>query len=147
MSSFLFDGPAHIHNAIRGVNSAFERLAAGVARIQSIASSFTISARCTVQRSNFLHLSETVTAARELGLTSISFLAADVDSQAFHRPTAWPLKKKQSVAIPWEEFMDLDLSIEELIASGECGGIRSRIAAEIAADRAPFPRVGGRRNV
>ena len=85
------DGPPLIHNSIRGVPGAFEIMAAGIASIFERDPNFRMSARCTVQRSNFRHLRDTVDAARGLRLNSISFLAADVDSTAFARPNGWPM--------------------------------------------------------
>ena len=85
------DGPPEIHNSIRGVPGAFEITAAGIASIFERDPHFRVSARCTVQRSNFRHVRETVDAAQRLGLHSISFLAADVDSSAFARLNGWPM--------------------------------------------------------
>jgi MoaA/NifB/PqqE/SkfB family radical SAM enzyme len=92
------DGPPAIHNEIRRVPEAFERLAAGVRAIHALAPGFPISARCTVQAMNAAHLRATVIAARELGLRSISFLAADLTSTAFNRPTSWAPEKQASIA-------------------------------------------------
>jgi len=68
------DGPQEIHDRIRRVAGAYERLAAGVAALRSIP----VAARSTVQRQNHAHLRDTVEAAKGLGLKSISFLAADI---------------------------------------------------------------------
>jgi MoaA/NifB/PqqE/SkfB family radical SAM enzyme len=110
------DGPAEIHNAIRGVPGAFERLRDGVAAIHRLAPSYEIAARCTVQAANVAHLRETVDTARALGLKSISFLAADVTSAAFNRPTPWPETRQLSVT---PELSVLESEIEWLIAAGD----------------------------
>jgi MoaA/NifB/PqqE/SkfB family radical SAM enzyme len=116
------DGPAAVHNSIRGVPGAFEITAAGIASILQRDPHFCISARSTVQRSNFRHLRETVDAARELRLKSISFLAADVDSTAFARPDGWPLEKKTAVGLDTGQIAALESEIEALILRDECGG-------------------------
>jgi len=115
------DGPPAIHNSIRGVPGAFEITAAGIASILERDSDFCISARCTVQRSNFRHLRETVDAARGLHLNSISFLAADIDSTAFARPDGWALEKKTTIGLDTAEIAALELEMEALISRGECG--------------------------
>jgi MoaA/NifB/PqqE/SkfB family radical SAM enzyme len=115
------DGPPQVHNSIRGVPGAFEITAAGIASILERDPNFRISARCTVQRSNFRHLRDTVDAARGLSLNSMSFLAADVDSTAFARPDGWPMEKKAAVRLDSAEIAVLESEIEALISRGECG--------------------------
>jgi MoaA/NifB/PqqE/SkfB family radical SAM enzyme len=115
------DGPAEVHNSIRGVPSAFELTSAGISSILELDPNFRISARCTVQRSNFRHLCDTVDAAQSLRLTSVSFLAADVDSSAFARPNGWPVEKKAAVGLDSVEITALEAEMEALILRGECG--------------------------
>jgi MoaA/NifB/PqqE/SkfB family radical SAM enzyme len=115
------DGPAEIHDRIRGIPRAFELLTVGAARIRALAPGFPISARCTVQRANAGHLVATVEAARQMNLNSISFLAADLESTAFSRPDSWPPERQAQVCLTCEEISLLDLEIEALIAAGECG--------------------------
>lgn len=107
------DGPRAIHDAIRRVPGAFDRLADGVRALHRLAPEFPVSARTTVQSRNAAHLRATVAAARAIGLRSISFLAADVDSTAFDRPLAWPVERKQTIA---PELSGLEREIECLIA-------------------------------
>ena len=51
-----------------------------------------------MQARNAAHLRATVQAAREMGLRSLSFLAADLSSTAFNRPVEWPAERQSSVA-------------------------------------------------
>jgi MoaA/NifB/PqqE/SkfB family radical SAM enzyme len=113
------DGPREVHDAIRRVPGAFDRLAEGVAAIQQRATEFPVSARCTVQARNVAHLRATVAAARAIGLRSISFLAADLDSAAFDRPVAWPDGRKATVA---PELIAVESEIEGLIAEYPADG-------------------------
>jgi MoaA/NifB/PqqE/SkfB family radical SAM enzyme len=101
------DGPRDIHDEIRRVTGAYGRLAAGVRAIPRA------SARCTVQSRNARHLRATVAAGRSLGLRSISFLAADLDSTAFDRPLAWPTERKQEIG---PDLAVLEREMEALIA-------------------------------
>jgi MoaA/NifB/PqqE/SkfB family radical SAM enzyme len=106
-------------------------MAAGVARIRSLAPDFQIGGRCTVQHSNFSHLTATVDAAHDLGLTSISFLAADLESSAFRRPGGWPLEKQHEVGLASDEVSHLESEIEAVIARGDCGRFVSESAAKL----------------
>ncbi len=75
------DGPREVHDAIRNVPRAFDRLAEGIQAVRRARQEIPISARCTVQRRNAGSLVATVQASRSLGLDHISFLAADVTSK------------------------------------------------------------------
>jgi radical SAM protein with 4Fe4S-binding SPASM domain len=116
------DGPSTIHDSIRGVHGAFDLLAAGVQQIRALRPDFSISARCTVQRSNLCHLTATMDAAMALRLNSISFLAADLESTAFHRAVGWPLEKQKEVGLDSASVTALEVEIEALIERGECRG-------------------------
>ena len=107
------DGPAAIHDQIRRVPGAFESLVKGVRAVHRISQEFPIGARCTVQANNAAHLRATVRAAREMGLRSVSFLAADLSSSAFNRPVEWPAERQSSVA---PDLAALEEEMEALIA-------------------------------
>jgi MoaA/NifB/PqqE/SkfB family radical SAM enzyme len=115
------DGPPEIHDAIRRVPGAFDRLAAGVARLHQRKPDFAVAARCTVQSRNCAQLRATVEAARGLGLKSISFLAADVSSEAFNRPGIWSSERQNQVALAPGQISVLEAEVEALIGAGECG--------------------------
>ena len=125
------DGPAQVHDSIRGVPGAFEITAAGIAAILERDAGFTIAARCTVQRANFRHLRDTVDAARQLRLNSVSFLAADLDSAAFARPNGWPIARKAAIALEPGDIADLETEIEALISRDECGGFVAESPAKL----------------
>ncbi len=101
------DGPREVHDLIRNVPRAFERLARGVAAVNAAAAargvSVAVSGRCTVQKQNYRHLRAIVRAAHEIGLTRISFLAADVSTDAFNRTTGWDDGHVASVALDGED--------------------------------------------
>ncbi len=115
------DGPPQVHDSIRGVPGAFDATSAGIEKIRRLSAAFPISARCTVQRSNFRHLTATVEAARALRLNSISFLAADMESTAFRRPEVWPIEKQNQIGLDAADVALLDAEIETLIGRGDCG--------------------------
>ena len=72
------------YERIRGVNglSLIER---GVKRLKTLSPRMPVRARCTVHRYNFRELPRLIEKARAMGLDGISFLAADVSSEAFGR--------------------------------------------------------------
>jgi MoaA/NifB/PqqE/SkfB family radical SAM enzyme len=108
------DGPANIHDEIRRVPGAFDSLAKGVRAVHRISPEFPIGARCTVQTRNATHLRATVQAARDMGLRSLSLLAADLSSSAFNRPLQWSPERQSTVA---PELASLEGEMESLIAN------------------------------
>ena len=123
------DGPPGVHDAIRCVPGAFARLSAGVREVRRLCPQMPVHGRCTVQKSNFPYLRDTVRAAHTLGLNSISFLAADITSEAFNRPLGWPLEHQDSIALDNSEVEGLDLEIKALIRDCQ-REIESRYIAE-----------------
>lgn len=75
-----------LYQAIRGVNG-LHAIARGVAALRKLAPGVTVRARSTLHRHNFRFMNEIVGRAFDIGFDQISFLAADVTSDAFnHRP-------------------------------------------------------------
>jgi MoaA/NifB/PqqE/SkfB family radical SAM enzyme len=109
------DGPAEVHDRIRRVPGTFEELRKGVSALREVNAQYPVAGRCTVQRANHRHLCDTVRAARQLGLDSISFLAADVTSTAFHRPVGWPDARQAEVALTSGDLSNFRDEIERLI--------------------------------
>ena len=109
------DGPREVHDRIRRIPRAFDLLAGGVSAIHARKPEFPVAARCTVQHENFLSLRETVRTAKTMGLESISFLAADLTSEAFNRPQGWSGERQASVALNGEEVNLLENEIETMI--------------------------------
>ena len=107
------DGPQPEHDRVRNVPRAYERLAEGVAAVKAADARVQVTARCTVQRNNFTALRATVRAAHEMGLDRISFLAADVSTDAFNRPDGWDDARVAQVAL---DASDLPLLAAELDA-------------------------------
>ena len=108
------DGPREVHDGIRNVPRAFDRLAEGVRAVRAAGAAGTVTARCTVQRWNAGRLRDTVAAARDLGLDRISFLAVDVSSEAFNRPAGVGTTPREALALSTEELPLLDAELGAL---------------------------------
>jgi Fe-coproporphyrin III synthase len=109
------DGPAIVHDRIRRVKNAFTSIERGVAELRRQSSTIAISCRTTVQKLNHTHLRETVTAAKHLNFDTISFLAADLSSQAFNREHVWEAGRQNEVALTTLELSALNREIISLI--------------------------------
>lgn len=137
------DGPPEIHNQIRGVPRAFELLAKGVEALRNLRPGLCIAGRSTVQKANFRYLRQTVRTAKRITLSSISFLAIDLVTDAFNRLGGWPPVRQGALALDAEEVDELDQEItlltdehREDLASGyiaESGEKLRRIPAHFRA--------------
>jgi len=123
------DGPREIHDGIRRVNGAFDLIHEGVTAVRRWNPSIPITCRTTIQKANHCHLRETVDAAKSWGLNSISFLAADLTSEAFNRPLIWPTGKQNQIGLTLKETIDLEVEIEQMIHDFEMD-INRRFIAE-----------------
>jgi Fe-coproporphyrin III synthase len=109
------DGPKEIHDRIRQVNGAFDLIQKGVAAVREQNPSLPITCRTTIQKANHCHLRETVEAAKAIGLNSISFLAADLTSEAFNRSLVWPVERQSQIGLSDSQAFALESEIERLI--------------------------------
>ena len=109
------DGPPAAHNNIRRVENAFEQLAQGIVAIRQLRPDMPVGARCTVQKANHRSLRAVVRSAKQMDLTSISFLAAELTSSAFNRPEGWLPDRADRVALTPAEIDALESEVERLI--------------------------------
>ncbi len=111
------DGPQPVHDRIRRVPRAFDRLAAGVNAIRRVDPQYRVTGRCVVQRLNYEHLPGTIEAAHDIPLNQISFLAADLTTEAFNRPLRWDEARASEVGLEPEEAREFERILEEVIVS------------------------------
>lgn len=109
------DGPEPIHDKIRGVAGAFKAITEGIKALRNLRPAILINARCTIQKANHSALNQTVLASKEIGLNSISFLAADLTSEAFNRLPVWPANRQSAAALNEQELRIFENELELLI--------------------------------
>ena len=109
------DGSKNVHDKIRNIPNAFDKLKEGVQEIKRLNNKYRVTARCVIQRDNFRDLSNVVNAAHEIDLDQISFLTADVSTDAFNRPELWGEEKVGEVKLSREELDIFKEEIESLI--------------------------------
>src|SRR5690349_19985477 len=79
------DGHEAIHDAIRNIPGAFNKLKESTLYIKSLERSFRITTRTVIHRLNFKCWPAIIYAAKAMGIHHVSFLPADVSSHAFNR--------------------------------------------------------------
>ena len=125
------DGDEVLHDNIRQIPGAFQKMQRGVQLIKSINPKYRITARTVIHRLNYQHWIPIVNSAMEMGLDQISFLPADVSSHAFNRATAWDNDRQQEVLVHEEELPMFQSAVQELIRYHQTA-IEERFIAESA---------------
>jgi len=109
------DGDEALHDEIRNIPGAFNKMRTGIEKIRELDPQFRITARTVIHRLNFRAWSKIIDAALELGLNQISFLPADVSSQAFNREIRWDRLRQNEIAVPEWELNILQEIIDKLL--------------------------------
>ena len=133
------DGTRQVHDAIRRVPRAFDRIAEGIAALRAQRPGYPVSARCVLQRTNFRDLPNIIEAAHEIGLDRISFMAADVSSTAFNRPEPWQEPRVAEVALDPAETQEFAALVEDVITRF-AGDFESHFISESPAKLRRLPR-------
>jgi MoaA/NifB/PqqE/SkfB family radical SAM enzyme len=108
------DGPTReLYREIRGID-ALRQIERGVACLQDADPSLPVRARSTLHRHNFIELPHLVDKAKEMKLAQISFLAADVTSEAFGRRNTTETK---GLLLNESQVLEFSRVIEECITS------------------------------
>jgi len=123
------DGSRDVHNTIRNIPEAFEKLADGIAAIRELKPDFRITGRCVLQRFNYADLHNIITSARDIKLDQISFLPADVSTSAFNHIAAKENERVHDIALTSQEIKEFAKIVDESIEKFE-GEYISRFIAE-----------------
>lgn len=109
------DGDEATHNAIRNIPDAYSKLKEGVGHVKSIKPDYKVTARTVIHKLNYRILPQIIEAAKDIGLDQISFLPADVSSEAFNRDTPWDQPRQQEIMLSIPEVEELTHIIEDMI--------------------------------
>jgi MoaA/NifB/PqqE/SkfB family radical SAM enzyme len=109
------DGDENTHDTIRNIPGAFRKLKEGIEAIRLINPEFKITGRTVIHRLNFRVWPAVIESAKEIGLDQISFLPADVSSQAFNRETPWDETRQLGILLSENELTELKNIIDNLL--------------------------------
>lgn len=109
------DGDEAMHNAVRNIPDAFNKMAEGIDAIKIIKPAFKITCRTVIHGQNFRLWPQIIDTAKEIGLDQVSFLPADVSSHAFNREILWDENRKHEI-LPWQKDLpELKKIIDNLL--------------------------------
>ncbi len=125
------DGGPETHDRIRNIPGAFAKLEEGVKALRSHSPHFRVTARTVIHRLNFHKWPEIVRTTKYLELQRISFLPADVSSQAFNRATPWTAERQEEI-LPAESELPALASVLQQVLTAYQPEIGSGFIAESA---------------
>lgn len=109
------DGDGALHDQIRNIPGAFEKIQKGIAALRSLRPGYKITARTVIQRNNFRRWGAIIDTARALSVDQISFLPADVSSHAFNREMPWGADRQNDILLSKDELPLLRSVIDTLL--------------------------------
>jgi MoaA/NifB/PqqE/SkfB family radical SAM enzyme len=109
------DGDEPLHDAIRNIPGAFNKLNEGVQYLRSLDPNYRITARTVIHRLNFRNWESIINEAKIMGMDQVSFLPADVSSHAFNRQMAWEEPKQHEILISENELPELREVISRVV--------------------------------
>jgi len=109
------DGDESLHDTIRGIPGAFQKLREGVQYIKHLRPDFSITGRSVIHKLNYRKWPAIIDAAKEMGLDQVSFLPADISSTAFNRETPWSVERQQDVLPTKEELAEMQEILDYII--------------------------------
>ena len=107
------DGGREMHDSIRNIPSAFDKLGEGIQALKTLSPGFRVTGRSVIQKKNFRDFRNIILASKHLRLDQISFLAADVSSEAFNRKEPWSKERLSAVSLTIEEAHTLEGLLRE----------------------------------
>ncbi len=125
---FSLDGPSpDVHDDIRSAPGLFDTVIGSIRRLRARNRSFRIGLNCVVQRRNFRHLSEMISLARQVGVSTVLFKIAHGDD-----PTGRFLLTSEE----WSQFTDWvrDESNDESSLQTNLYELRELVAAVVTPD-------------
>jgi MoaA/NifB/PqqE/SkfB family radical SAM enzyme len=123
------DGNEEVHDRIRNIPNAFQKLREGVQLIKSIEPKYRITARTVIHKLNFRTWNLIIDSAKEMGLDQISFLPADVSSHAFNRELLWSQDRQHEILVEQKELTELS-AVTDTIIENYKDDFESRFIAE-----------------
>jgi len=122
------DGDEALHDTIRNIPGAFNKMAEGIAAIKTIKPGFKISSRTVIHAQNFRSWPQIIDSAIEIGIDQVSFLPADVSSHAFNREILWDANRQQEILLQQKDLPELKMIIDELLLDYEKDFLANYIA-------------------
>jgi MoaA/NifB/PqqE/SkfB family radical SAM enzyme len=117
-----------LYQQIRGVDG-LDLVERGVVKLRRVAPALPLRARSTLHRHNFRQLPNLIDKARAMGLAQISFLAADVTSEAFGRRSMRTESSTRGLLLTEDEVKEFAHIVEDTIHS-HSQDFESRFVAE-----------------
>ena len=111
---FSLDGTSELHDRIRRIPRAFEKLQRSAHALKTLDPKFPVFGRCVIHRYNFRSMRAIVEVAHTLQFDRLSFLAADITSTAYNRNETLNPKLMEDLALTISDIDELETELELL---------------------------------
>ncbi len=108
------DGDEELHNRIRNIPGAFHKMTEGIQAIKSIRPDFSITARSVIHKLNYRKWPSIIASAIAMRLDGISFLPADISSNAFNREVVWTKERQLDILPDTAELIELQEILDQI---------------------------------
>lgn len=109
------DGDEAMHDSIRNIPGAYQKMKEGIQCIKKIAPTFPVTSRTVIHKLNFKTWENIINTAKELSLNQVSFLPADISSHAFNREVLWDENRQHEILPEQNDLHKLQQITEEII--------------------------------
>jgi MoaA/NifB/PqqE/SkfB family radical SAM enzyme len=108
------DGDEGLHDQIRNIPGAYNKLREGVQYLKAIKPGLRITGRTVIHRLNFRKWADIIDTAKNTWLDQVSFLPADISSTAFNRQTPWDKERQDDMLPSKNELYELQAVIDKI---------------------------------
>jgi MoaA/NifB/PqqE/SkfB family radical SAM enzyme len=122
------DGDEQLHDEIRNIPGAFNKIRDGVKAIYALNPGFRVTGRTVIHKMNYLFWPKIIDAAKEIGLKQVSFLPADVSSHAFNREVLWNDARQHEILLSPDDVVELKNVMDNLLADHKLDFVSGYIA-------------------
>lgn len=111
------DGDEELHDQVRQTKGAFARLKEGIVEIRKHKPGYPVYARTVIHKINFQNWPSIIDAAKRAGIDRISFLPADVSSQAFNREIPWTAGRQMELLLSPGQLVQLRKILDDIYSN------------------------------
>lgn len=122
------DGDESLHDQVRQTPGAYAKMKEGINAVRTYRPEFKVHARSVIHKINFRNWPSIIEAAKRAGINQVSFLPADVSSQAFNRDIPWSSERQTELLLSKDDLLELRTILDRMYSDHSNDFINGYIA-------------------